>query len=215
MSRLTTPAADAVAAIEQARSIVVLRLQDHAKTVRMGQILAEEGLRVMEVTLDHPDSVAALRQLDKALGGDVLLGAGTVRSAEQVRIAADAGARFCVSPHTDPAVVAAAIKAGLASIPGACTATEVATAVDAGAHFVKLFPAAPLGPGYLSALRGPFRDVKFVPTGGIPHNQLQPWYDAGAVAVGLGSDLIVDEDLDELLRRAAVAASQARRGGVS
>jgi L-fuconolactonase len=158
MSRLTTPAADAVAAIEQARSIVVLRLQDHAKTVRMGQILAEEGLRVMEVTLDHPDSVAALRQLDKALGGDVLLGAGTVRSAEQVRIAADAGARFCVSPHTDPAVVAAAIKAGLASIPGACTATEVATAVDAGAHFVKLFPAAPLGPGYLSALRGPFRD---------------------------------------------------------
>lgn len=211
-----SPAADtpaAVAAIERARTVVVLRLRDHRQTVRIGETLAEAGLTVIEVTLDHPDSVAALRRLHDAIGSRTVLGAGTVRSGEQVAVAADAGARFIVSPHTDPAVIQATRRANLASLPGACTPTEVALAQDSGADFVKLFPAGPLGPDYLRALRGPFRDVRFVPTGGLRHDRLQPWYAAGAVAVGLGSDLIAAEP-DELARRARVVVSQVD-GGVA
>ncbi len=198
-------------AVRKARAVVVLRLRDHRNTVRMGETLVDAGLTIMEVTLDHPDSIAALQRLHEALGERAVLGAGTVRTSDQVAAAAAAGARFCVSPHTDPAVIEATVQAGLVAIPGACTATDVATAVDSGAQLVKLFPAAPLGPDYLRALRGPFRDVPFVPTGGIRHDQLQPWYDAGAVAVGLGSDLI-SEDLTELHRRATVTATQAGTG---
>lgn len=162
----------------------------------------------MEVTLDNPDSLSAIRQLRDALGEEVTLGAGTVRTTEQVREAAESGAQFCVSPHVDPRIVSASKNAGLVSIPGACTPTEVEMAIDAGADCVKLFPAGPLGVKYLAALRSPFPNVRFVPTGGISHGELRPWYEAGAFAVGLGSDLVRVKDLSELRRRAKIAAGQ-------
>lgn len=201
-------AAAIVEAIQRTRAVVVLRLSDHRETVRIGEILAEAGLGIMEITLDHPDSLSALRALADAIGEHVVLGAGTVTSSEQVAAAADCGARFIVSPHTDPAVIRTSMDAGLASLPGACSPTEIATAVAAGAPLVKLFPAGPLGPDYLRALRGPFRNVPFVPTGGIAHDALRPWYAAGAVAVGLGSDLLAG-GLDELPARARTVAAQA------
>jgi Entner-Doudoroff aldolase len=129
-----------------------------------------------------------------------------------VTAAASAGARFCVSPHVDAAVIRATLEAGLEPLPGVGTATELATALDAGARMTKLFPAGPLGHGYMRALLGPFRGAQIVPTGGIRHDEVASWLRAGAAAVGLGSDLVGPTpraaDIDAIHERARVVMAQ-------
>ena len=203
---------DAPARLRDAGAVAIMRLRDHRRSVEIGHALAGAGLTVMEITLDDPAALGALRALADALPSSVLLGAGTVRRPEQVAQAADAGARFCLSPHCDPAIVEATLEAGLEPVPGAGSATEVARALDAGARVVKLFPAGPLGVGFMKALLGPFRGTDFLPTGGIRHDGVGEWLEAGAAAVGLGSDLVpaVPEatDLDGIAARARVVAEQ-------
>jgi Entner-Doudoroff aldolase len=203
---------DVITGVWRAGAIAVLRLTDHAHIVPIGRALYEAGLPAMEVTFDHPGAPAALRELRAALPADALLGAGTIRSPEQVEQAVAAGARYCVSPNTDTAVIRAVLAAGLEPLPGAGTATEVAAAQDAGATLIKLFPAGAMGVPYLRALRGPFRDVAFVPTGGIAHTDAGEWLDAGAAAVGLGSDLVPpapgESDLPGIAERAARLSAQ-------
>jgi Entner-Doudoroff aldolase len=208
---------DAVERLRDSGAVAIMRLRDHGLSVEIGQVLAGAGLVVMEVTLDDPGALGALRALADALPDDVLLGAGTVRRPEQVAEAADAGARFCISPHCDAAIVEATLAAGLEPVPGAGTATEVARALDAGARVVKLFPAGPLGIGYLNALHGPFRGTAFLPTGGIRHDEVGDWLEAGAAAVGLGSDLVPAlpqaSDLERIAERAAVVVEQVAAAG--
>jgi Entner-Doudoroff aldolase len=203
---------EVVEAMRRAGAVAILRLREHGHAVAVGQTLLEAGLPVMEVTFDHADAPAALAAMVERLSPGALLGAGTVRTAEQVAGCAEAGGRFCVSPHTDPSLVRACIDAGLEPIPGAHTATEVVAATDAGARLIKLFPAGPLGVGYLRAMLGPFRNALFIPTGGILHDEVGPWLAAGAVAVGLGSDLVPaapgEGDLDAIARRARTVAGQ-------
>jgi Entner-Doudoroff aldolase len=193
-------------------AVAIMRLRDHALSVDIAHALAGAGVRAIEVTLDHPRALDALGAVAAAMPGEVLLGAGTVRTLEQVRQAADAGARFCLSPHVDPAVVEATLAAGLEPVPGACTPTEVALSLTAGARLVKLFPAGPLGPGYLRTLLAPFAGVAFLPTGGIGHDAIAPWLDAGALAVGLGSDLVpgvpTGADLPGIAERARRVVAQ-------
>jgi len=206
---------DPLERLRDSGAVAIMRLRDHGLSVEIGHALAGAGLAVMEVTLDDPGALGALRALADALPADVLLGAGTVRRPEQVAEAADAGARFCLSPHCDPAIVEAALAAGLEPVPGAATATEVARGLDAGARVVKLFPAGPLGIGYLKALHGPFRGTAFLPTGGIRHDEVGAWLEAGAAAVGLGSDLVPAlpqaSDLERIAERAAVVVEQVAR----
>lgn len=208
---------DAVERLRDSGAVAIMRLRDHGLSVEIGQVLAGAGLVVMEVTLDDPGALGALRALADALPDDVLLGAGTVRRPAQVAEAADAGARFCISPHCDAAIVEATLAAGLEPVPGAGTATEVARALDAGARVVKLFPAGPLGIGYLNALHGPFRGTAFLPTGGIRHDEVGDWLEAGAAAVGLGSDLVPAlpqaSDLERIAERAAVVVEQVAAAG--
>jgi Entner-Doudoroff aldolase len=203
---------DALERLRHSGAVAIMRLRDHGLSVEIGHVLAGAGLAVMEITLDDPGALGALRALADALPNDVLLGAGTVRRPEQVAEAADAGARFCLSPHCDPAIVEATLAAGLEPVPGAGTATEVARALDAGARVVKLFPAGPLGIGYLNVLHGPFRGTAFLPTGGIRHDEVDAWLEAGATAVGLGSDLVPAlpeaSDLERIAERAAVVVEQ-------
>jgi Entner-Doudoroff aldolase len=194
--------------------VPILRLQDYGLGVEIAHTLVDAGLDVIEVTLDHADALGTLRAIAAAMPDKALVGAGTVRHADDVRRAADAGARFCISPHTDAAIIAECARHDVESLPGAMTPSEVAAAVDAGARIVKLFPAGPLGVGFLRALLGPFRGVWFVPTGGIRHDGVRPWLHAGALAVGLGSDLVpatpARSELMAIARRAATAAHQAR-----
>jgi 2-dehydro-3-deoxyphosphogluconate aldolase / (4S)-4-hydroxy-2-oxoglutarate aldolase len=209
----TPPAeSEVVAAVRRAGAVAILRLREHRRAVAVGEVLLDAGLPVVEVTFDHADAPAALRSMVERLSPGALLGAGTVRTPEQVSRCGEAGGRFCVSPHTDPVLIRACIDAGLEPIPGAQTATDVAMATDAGARLIKLFPAGPLGVGYLRAMLGPFREVLFLPTGGIRHDEVGPWLRAGAVAVGLGSDLVPaapgEAELDAIARRARTVAKQ-------
>ncbi len=190
--------------------IAILRLRDHGLAAEVCDALVRGGIRVLELTLDDPAALSSLRAIASL---DAVVGAGTVMDADTVAAAADAGARFIVAPNTDARVIAASLAAGLTPFPGALTATEVAAAVEAGAEYVKLFPAGPMGPAYLRALRGPFERVRFVPTGGIAHDAAREWIAAGAVAVGLGSDLVgarpSDADLAGIEARARAAIEAA------
>jgi Entner-Doudoroff aldolase len=209
------PDIDVVGQVRASGAVAILRLREHSHAVGVGRALLDNGLPVMEVTFDHPGGPDALRALVKELPDHAVLGAGTVMHPDQVEQCRDAGGRFCVSPHTDPDLIRAVLAAGLEPIPGAGTATEVATAVAAGARLVKLFPAGPLGHGYLRALAGPLGDVMFVPTGGIRHDEVGSWLSAGAAAVGLGSDLVpptpTQEDLAGIGSRARTVADQVTR----
>jgi 2-dehydro-3-deoxyphosphogluconate aldolase / (4S)-4-hydroxy-2-oxoglutarate aldolase len=199
-------------AIGRTGAVVVLRLRDHGRAVEVGHVLAEAGLGVLEVTLDDPAALDALGAMAQALGDDVVVGAGTVRDPALPEQVAAAGGRFCVSPELDVAVVEATLAAGLVPLPGTLTPTEIGSALRAGARMVKLFPAGALGPGYLRALLGPFGDLAVVPTGGIRHDEVAPWLDAGALAVGLGSDLVSarpgPDDFEEIGRRARAVVAQ-------
>ncbi|MQA96838.1 MAG: bifunctional 4-hydroxy-2-oxoglutarate aldolase/2-dehydro-3-deoxy-phosphogluconate aldolase [Streptosporangiales bacterium] len=214
----THPADDAVErAVREQRLVAVLRLRDHGRAVAVAETLVEAGVKVLEFTLDHPDALGAIRAVAGRLPEGAFIGAGTVLDTTQVAAARAAGATFCVSPHADPEVIAACRGAGLAPLPGIATATELVTARRAGATLLKLFPAGPLGVGYLKALRGPFADAELVPTGGVELDDIATWLRAGATAVGVGSSLVdrqgTLDGLAERARRAVAAVRDAAERG--
>ena len=143
----------------------------------------------------------------EAHGDDVLLGAGTIRTPEHAREAADAGAEFLVSPGLDDEVIGAMLGTGATTMGGALTPTEVMRAVKLGVDVVKVFPASLGGPAYVKSLRGPFPDVPFMPTGGVNADNVADWFAAGVIAVGAGGELCSAADIaggrfDEIERRA-------------
>lgn len=192
----------------------ILRLRDHGLALEVGRALARAGIDAIELTLDDPGALASLRRLSSELSEHMLLGAGTVLSPQQVAAAAEAGARFLVTPNVDRTVIAAADDAGLQVVPGACTATELAEALVAGVEVIKLFPAGPLGIGYMRALLGPFESARLLPTGGIDPAGAGDWIAAGALAVGIGSSLVPPRptyaDLEGIEQRAHTALAAAR-----
>jgi 2-dehydro-3-deoxyphosphogluconate aldolase / (4S)-4-hydroxy-2-oxoglutarate aldolase len=203
----------ALAAIRRGRVLPILRLRDHGHTVEIAERLVAAGVQALELTLGDPAAHQSIAAVVKAVGDRVPVGAGTVLDLEEPRRLADLGAEFCVSPHTDPTLVEAVLEAGLLPLPGTYTASEVVTARAAGAPAVKLFPAGPAGTGHLKALLGPFPDLQAIPTGGIAIDQVPAWLEAGAIAVGLGSDLVPSSgSLDGLEERAARAVRLARGG---
>lgn len=186
------------AEIRSARLIIVLRrVTPRTRLLDLVSELVEAGARVVEVTLDGDDGPA-----DLAAVGDLLaslapspeerawVGAGTVRTVEQVRAAHAAGAAFGVSPVLDREVLAAALELGLPFIPGAMTPTEIDAAWRAGAALVKVFPGSSVGPSHVRELRGPLREIELVVTGGIDLGNAAAFLEAGATAVGIGSAIV-------------------------
>jgi 2-dehydro-3-deoxyphosphogluconate aldolase/(4S)-4-hydroxy-2-oxoglutarate aldolase len=179
--------------IEEVGIVPIVRVPTATLALRAVDALLAGGVPVLEITLTVPDAIGLVRSLVERLGArrDVLVGAGTVLDAEAAAACADAGASFIVSPGLDPAVVAMAHARGLAALPGALTPTEVMNADAAGADMVKIFPCSAVGGAkYLRALRGPFPRVKLLPTGGITPATAHEYFAAGAVAVGMGSELV-------------------------
>jgi 2-dehydro-3-deoxyphosphogluconate aldolase / (4S)-4-hydroxy-2-oxoglutarate aldolase len=156
----------------------------------IGHALLAGSLRVIEVTLNTPRALEVISALRSRFGEELLVGAGTVRTHEQFNAAVAAGALFTVAPSFDPATVACAREVDVLHMPGVFTATETQAAFAAGCRMLKLFPCETVGPAYLRALRAPFDDVEFVPTGGIDLDNIGLYAQAGAVAVGIGSALI-------------------------
>ncbi|GAA2090153.1 bifunctional 4-hydroxy-2-oxoglutarate aldolase/2-dehydro-3-deoxy-phosphogluconate aldolase [Pseudolysinimonas kribbensis] len=203
------PDHDVLERIRADRVIATLRAPDADLALIAVEALVEAGATSIEVTYTVPDAGRVIAEAVHRYGDRALVGAGTLTTPEQVAGARDAGAAFFVSPGFDADVVAA-IRAGDGpAIIGAYTATEVQQVVANGVELVKLFPASIGGPALLRALRGPFPDVAFVPTGGIRGDAVAEWIAAGAVAVGAGSELISSEALRGGDRGALVAHARA------
>ena len=179
-----------VAALERHGVVAVIRLRDAAKLRAVVDALASGGVRALEVTMTVPGAVALLRELSKALPGDVLLGAGTVTDAATAHAVIDAGAQFVVGPVFRQDVLHAGHERDIVVIPGCFSPTEILNAHDAGADIVKVFPATMLGPQYIKDVRAPLPHVKLMPTGGVTPANAGDWIRAGAVAVGIGSALV-------------------------
>ena len=154
---------------------------------RIAEGLVAGGIRAFEITLNSPDAFGAIAALAERWGQRLLVGAGTVLDAEGAAEAVDSGARFIVSPHTDPALIDWAVARGLPVFPGAFSPTEILSAWRSGATAVKLFPASVAGPAFVREFRGPFRDIPLIATGGVTIESAPDFLDAGAVAVGMGS----------------------------
>jgi 2-dehydro-3-deoxyphosphogluconate aldolase/(4S)-4-hydroxy-2-oxoglutarate aldolase len=192
-------------AIRHHRLIAVLRrVEPRDALLRLVDELADAGVRVFEITLDAPEGADDLAAVRSHLAErECLVGAGTVLRAEQLDAARAAGADFAVAPTLDVALLRSAVEGGLPFVPGAMTPTEAATAWNAGATFVKLFPASAVGPAFVRELRGPLPDVQLIPTGGIDATNAASFLEAGAAAVGIGG-AITRATAEE--RRALVAS---------
>jgi 2-dehydro-3-deoxyphosphogluconate aldolase / (4S)-4-hydroxy-2-oxoglutarate aldolase len=188
-----------VATLREVGIIPVIRADSPGAAVAVVETLIEAGLTVAEITMTVPDAIEAIASVSKRFGSNVLVGAGTVTDADTVRRALDAGAEFIVSPCLVPDVIAAARRADVAVLPGALTPTEVFEAFRQGGDLVKVFPAQNVGgAAYLRALHGPFPEIPLVPTGGVTLDNVGEMFKAGAVAVGVGSEMI---SKDALARR--------------
>jgi 2-dehydro-3-deoxyphosphogluconate aldolase/(4S)-4-hydroxy-2-oxoglutarate aldolase len=176
-------------AIRRHRLIAVLRgVEPRDALLRLVDELADAGVRVFEITLDAPEGAVDLAAVRSHLAGrDCLVGAGTILRREQLDAARGAGADFAVAPLLDLGLLRGAVEGGLPFVPGAMTPTEAAAAWDAGATFVKLFPASAVGPSFVRELRGPLPEVQLIPTGGIDAANAGAFLAAGAAAVGIGS----------------------------
>ena len=180
-----------LARIRDVGVIPVIRADSARAAGQVAAVLVESGLVVIEITMTVPDALTAIRSAVADLGATAIVGAGTVTTAEMAAQAIDAGAAFVVTPALAPGVIQTARKRGVPVIAGALTPTEIMAAIDAGADWVKVFPASAVGgPAYLKALRGPFPSLQLVPTGGVTLESVGPYIQAGAAAVGVGGELI-------------------------
>jgi len=206
--------------IERVGLIPVLR----AKSVAQGRVVVDAmvagGVTVVEVTMTVPGAIDLLKELKKAYGSELLLGSGTVTTADQAQATIDAGAEFVVSPSLHPEVIAKTKANKKISCPGALTPTEAITAWDAGADYVKIFPCSAVGgASYLKSLLAPFPHLKLIPTGGVTLDTAAGFIKAGARALGVGSDLVnlaaVDagdaETITETARAYLRALAEARK----
>jgi 2-dehydro-3-deoxyphosphogluconate aldolase/(4S)-4-hydroxy-2-oxoglutarate aldolase len=197
------------------RIVPVLVIDDAGFAVDAAAALAAGGIGCIEVTLRTPAALAAIAAIADA--GTTLVGVGTVRDPDDVARAADAGARFMVTPGVDREVIERALDRGLGVLPGVATATDVLAVLRAGLHAVKLFPADLLGGvGMITALAGPFPDVAFVPSGGVSPANLAGYLAHPSVPAVSGSwmvsrDLLASRDAAaiERLSREAMAAAEA------
>ncbi|MFF9689629.1 bifunctional 4-hydroxy-2-oxoglutarate aldolase/2-dehydro-3-deoxy-phosphogluconate aldolase [Streptomyces sp. NPDC014623] len=177
--------------LRRTRLAAIVRGSDADAALRTVLTLAEEGVALVEVSLNTTDALGVVRRAASEVGPGTVVGAGTVLSEDDVARAHEAGAGWIVTPANTEAV-AASVNAGLPVLAGALTPAEAVAVRRAGADAVKLFPASLGGPAYLKALRDPFPDMPFVPVGGVDLAGAEQYLAHGAVAVGVGSPLVGD-----------------------
>jgi 2-dehydro-3-deoxyphosphogluconate aldolase / (4S)-4-hydroxy-2-oxoglutarate aldolase len=207
--------------MERVGLIPVLRAKSIAQGRAVVEAMVAGGVTVVEVTMTVPGAIDLLRDLKKAHGNTILLGSGTVTTADQAQATIDAGAEFVVSPSLHPEVIRVTRANKKISCPGALTPTEVITAWNAGADYVKVFPCSAVGgASYLKSLLAPFPELKLIPTGGVTLQTAESFIKAGARALGVGSDLVnlaaIDAGKPETITETAQAylkvLAEARKG---
>ena len=177
------------AVIAEGRAFAVVRTPTAEQAIEAGRACLRGGIRLLEITLTIPDALGAIRAL--ARERDAVVGVGSVIAPAQVADAAQAGARFAVSPHFDADVLAAAKARGMLSSMGGVTPTEAMACHRAGVDVIKIFPASSFGgPAHLKALLEPMPFLRLMPTGGVDLQNMRAYLDAGAAGFGLGGSLV-------------------------
>lgn len=173
-----------------ARVIAIVRLERYTHAVEVARALYDGGMTAVEFTLTGQGVDDAVRRVRAALGNQMLVGVGTVLDARAADLAIDSGAQFLVTPTVRTAVIAVGRARGVPVACGALTPTEALTAHESGADLVKIFPVRAFGPQYIRDLLAPLPFLRLVPTGGIGAEHARAYLEAGAVAVGVGGNLV-------------------------
>jgi 2-dehydro-3-deoxyphosphogluconate aldolase/(4S)-4-hydroxy-2-oxoglutarate aldolase len=176
--------------------VPVVRASSPGEARTAAECVCKGGIPIVEITMTVPGAIEVIRELARHAASDLLVGAGTVLNAETARRCLDAGAQFLVSPGFNAATVALAKREQKLILAGALTPTEVITAWEAGADFVKVFPCGQVGGAkYIRALKGPLPDIPLVPTGGVNLSTAAEFLEAGAAALGIGGELVHPDHL--------------------
>ena len=171
------------------KMIVIIRLGEQKLVPQIIRKVIAAGVKVLEITTNTPGFTEELANAREQYP-EIIIGAGSVYTAELAELAIMHGAQFLVTPNTNVEVIQVAHSQQIPVLMGAFTPTEVAIAIRYEADFIKLFPASIFGPDYLKALRGPFDQARFIAVGGINETNVLQWMEAGAIGVGVGGSLI-------------------------
>jgi 2-dehydro-3-deoxyphosphogalactonate aldolase len=192
--------------------VAILRGLDPKDAATVGHVLFDAGWRLLEVPLNRPGALAAIRILVDMAPPDAIVGGGTMLSVADVDAVAQAGGRLFVAPNCNPAAIAHARAAGMLCAPGVATPTEAFAALDAGAHALKLFPAESIGPAGLKALTSVLpAGTPLWPVGGVTPEQIPAWKAAGATGAGIGGQLFAPGVAPDALAARAAAFALAWR----
>jgi 2-dehydro-3-deoxyphosphogluconate aldolase/(4S)-4-hydroxy-2-oxoglutarate aldolase len=183
----------ALSHILEHKIVAILRGVPSKDVIRIADTLYEGGIRVLEITLNSENALSLIEQLSNVFKDRMLIGAGTVLNTMNAANAIDAGASFIISPSFDPAVIKITKAAGVVSIPGAFTPTEILTAHNSGADIVKIFPA--LNDAYIKNILAPLNHIRVMPTGGIDASNIKAFAATGAAAFGIGSSLVNSKNI--------------------
>ena len=177
--------------IETLGLVPVVRASSADEAMKAIEAIKEGGVNVLEITMTVPGAVKVIEAVVDKYGNDIIVGAGTVLDPETARTCMLAGAQFIVSPALNVRTIEICLRYGVPIAPGALTPTEVVTAWQAGADFVKIFPAGSVGGArYIKNLKGPLPQIKIIPTGGVSLTTAADFIKAGAAALGVGTDLV-------------------------
>lgn len=185
--------------------VAIVRLADYSAAADMVKALIQGGISVVEFTYTNPQAGRAIETVKQAFGDDVFAGAGTVLDAETARGAVLHGADFVVTPTVRVDTIRICQRYNVPTVIGALSPTEILTAWEHGATFVKVFPASSVGPGYLKDVAGPLPQIPLIPTGGVNVGNAGAFIAAGAKAVAVGGNL-VDRDTVEHARWGELAS---------
>lgn len=179
--------------------IAIVRGMEAEHCVKLAEALSKGGINMVEITFnqrstDHfKGTIDGIRAISQQLSDKVMVGAGTVLTKEQVDLAKEAGALYIITPSTNPAVIRYAKEQGLVTMPGAMTPSEIETAYEAGADFVKIFPVGNLGAAYIKAVKAPMSHIPVLAVGGVNEKNIAEFIRAGAVGAGVGGNLVNGE----------------------
>ena len=175
--------------LKQYRAIAVIRTDNIQQGVNMAKAVAAGGMEIIEITWNSGQPGEIIQQLKQGLP-HCTIGTGTVLTQEELIEAIAAGIQFCFTPHVNQTLIKTAINHQIPIIPGALSPTEIITALQAGASCVKVFPVQAIGGiPYIRGLQGPLGSIPLIPTGGVTLDNATHFIDAGAIAVGLSSQL--------------------------
>ena len=203
--------------IRETGVIAIMRAQSSDQLITAVDAIKKGGVKAIEVTMTTPGALGVIAEAKERYGSDVIFGAGSVLDPETGRAAILAGAHFVVSPTLNLELVELCNRYNIPTVPGCYSPTEILTGWEAGADFIKLFPASVGGPDLVEAILAPLPQVRIIPVGGVNLDTAADFIRKGAAALGVGSSLVNQKlldagDMDELTRRAAAFIEQVKKG---